>query len=394
MEIGIALLGLLGLGILINVFDDDDDSSSTSSPEIPVDGEDPSDGDTPVSQDPIVEGLTLPGTEDADTLTGGAGNDTITGAGGNDDLFGGAGDDTIEGGAGDDAVLGNAGFDLLIGNEGNDVMQGRGGNDTLQGFSGDDWVDGNDGDDVVRGGAGDDVVAGGDGADALDGRAGDDLLISGTAPGSPLSDAELVALRDGTDIEDILDSVSDLELRDDGDADTLVGGTGNDILFFGAGDSATGGTGTDGFTIFAESPEDGETGPAVIEDYTAADDLLFLYFQSNATLADAVVTVADDGDDAIVSVDGAVVAQIVGAAGTVTADDIELVQAEAEPAAQIGAPINGTDAGEPLTGTALPEVITGNGGDDDILVAFILLATRECNLSGMMLQRRWAAYKI
>ncbi|MEO0764576.1 MAG: hypothetical protein AAFY75_01045 [Pseudomonadota bacterium] len=360
MDIGIALLSLLGIALLVNIFDDDDDDAGTPA------SQDTPDDDAPVGQEPVA-GLTIPGTEGADTLTGGEGDDSITGAEGNDDLFGAGGDDTIEGGPGDDIAQGNAGSDLLIGNEGDDLMQGRGGDDTLQGFSGDDWVDGNDGDDVVRGGAGDDVVAGGAGADALDGRAGDDLLISGAAPGSPLSDEELAALRDGTDIEDIVTGVGELELTDDGDADTLVGGTGDDIMVFGAGDSATGDAGADIFAIFAEGAGD-DPAPAVVEDYAADEDALALYFQSDVTLADAVVTVEDDGDDALISVDGDVVGRVVGAAGAVTLDDIELLQAEAEvePVEQVGQTIEGDDTGEPLAGTVLPEAINGNGGDDDI----------------------------
>jgi len=358
MEIGIALLSLLGLGFLVAIFDSDDDPVTSAEDETPPGQE------TPTGQEPVA-GLTLPGTEEDDTLTGGDGNDTITGSGGNDDLFGGAGDDTIEGGAGDDIAQGNAGSDLIIGNEGNDVLQGRGGDDTVQGFAGDDWVDGNDGDDLVRGGAGSDVVIGGTGADQIDGRAGDDLLISGEGPGSPLTDEQLAAARDGTPVDEIIPAPSDQEFSDDGEADTLDGGTGDDILLFGAGDSATGGTGADVFGIFAE--QEGEAGPATIEDYVPADDSLFLYFQSDATPADSTIDVADDGADAVVSVDGAEVARIIGAAGQVSMSDLEIVQAEAEePPVSNEITIDGTPEADTLPGSVEAKTINGLAGDDDI----------------------------
>ncbi|WP_299725303.1 calcium-binding protein [uncultured Tateyamaria sp.] len=363
MEIGIALLGLLGLGLLIEVFDDDDDPVA----ETPAGQEEETPTEvTPPGQEEIT-GLTLPGTEEADTLTGGAGNDTITGAGGDDDLIGGAGDDSIEGGAGDDIAQGQAGNDLIIGNEGDDLLQGRGGDDTVQGFAGDDWVDGNDGDDVVRGGAGADVVAGGLGADMIDGRSGDDLLISGEAPGAPLSTEQLAALRAGTPIETVLGDVSALELRDDGSADTLDGGTGDDVMFIGAEDSATGGAGADGFTIFADQGTDG-AGPATIEDYSASEDSLFVYFQSDVTPADSTLAVNDDGADAVITVDGEEIARVVGAAGQISVDDLQTVQAEAaQPPVQNEITIDGTPDADTLTGGIEAETINGLAGDDDII---------------------------
>ena len=181
----------------------------------------------------------------------------------------------------------------------------------------------------MRGGEGDDVVIGGAGADGIFGRAGNDVLLSGVGPGSPLSDAQLIALSEGANIDDVLTDNDDQELRDDGDADTLDGGTGDDILFSGASDSATGGGGLDAFGIFAEAAGS-EAGPSVIEDYSAADDVLFIYFQSDDNPDDAKVTVEDDGDDAIINLDGEELARVIGAAGAFAADDIEFLQMPSE----------------------------------------------------------------
>ncbi|WP_415402655.1 calcium-binding protein [Tateyamaria sp. SN3-11] len=304
---------------------------------------------------------------DADdvALTGTDGADSLVGGDGDDDLLGGLGADTIEGGAGNDLIQGQGGEDVLIGNEGNDAMQGRGQDDTVQGFSGNDWVDGNDGDDFVRGGAGNDVVIGGDGADAIFGRADDDLIIAGEVPGTPLSNAQLDQLRDGVSLEDVLsgDLISSFDLEDDGDADTVVGGGGDDLMIFGEGDTARGGNGEDGFAILAESAG-GESGPAVIQDYTAEDDTIFVYFQSDDVPADSEITVADDGDDAVISLDGEELGRVTGAAGQLTADQIEVVQPIETPDVT---EINGTDDADTLTGGGEDEQINGAGGDDDLL---------------------------
>ena len=63
------------------------------------------------SSDP---GLTLIGTDDADTLVGGGGDDFLDGNGGGDRIFGNDGDDTIDLSAGDLLIDGGDGVDTLI----------------------------------------------------------------------------------------------------------------------------------------------------------------------------------------------------------------------------------------------------------------------------------------
>ena len=85
---------------------------------------------------------------------------------------------------------------------------------------------------------------------------------------------------------------------DDGAADLLDGGTGADALFFGAGDTATGGTGADDFGMLANSIGNG-LGAAVITDYDSREDALFLVLDDIGMGAPPLVTVEDDGDDAM-----------------------------------------------------------------------------------------------
>ncbi len=87
-----------------------------------------------------------------DTMTGGAapevihgygGNDSIDGGDGNDELIGFVGDDTLTGGAGNDALDGGAGNDIMNGGEGDDRFTNVGGIlntgiDTIDGGAGND----------------------------------------------------------------------------------------------------------------------------------------------------------------------------------------------------------------------------------------------------------------
>ena len=114
---------------------------------------------------PIVPGLLLNGTSDADTLTGSYFNDTINGGGGTDALSGRGGDDllqaavqdtvlyegsTLYGGDGNDTLLGSNSDDHLVGDQGDDKLYGGDGDDVLEGRAGNDYIDGGNGDDTFH----------------------------------------------------------------------------------------------------------------------------------------------------------------------------------------------------------------------------------------------------
>ncbi|MFZ6818716.1 type I secretion C-terminal target domain-containing protein [Undibacterium sp. Ji22W] len=106
-------------------------------------------------------GMTIVGTNGADTLSGNILNDHISGLAGPDTLYGGAGDDTLIGGNEDslqdsDTLYGDDGNDLLIGGAGNDTLYGGNGNDTLEGGSGNDILIDSNGFNTLRGQDGDD----------------------------------------------------------------------------------------------------------------------------------------------------------------------------------------------------------------------------------------------
>ncbi|WP_299042366.1 calcium-binding protein [uncultured Tateyamaria sp.] len=304
--------------------------------------------------------------EDIDQLLiGTIGDDNITGGEGDDDIIGLLGNDTLDGSFGDDVVQGLNGDDLLIGGAGDDAMQGRGDDDTVQGFAGDDWVDGNDGSDLVRGGAGDDVAIGGQGADIVDGRSGDDIVVGGELIADPLSNAQLGVIRDGGTLQELFPDGSNplAGIRDDGAADQLFGRNGEDVLIMGAGDTAEGGSEVDFFAVIADSALN-DQGPATITDFNSPEgEELALYFRSDEVAIRDAISVADDGDDALLSYDGEVLARITGAAGTFTADDVQILQFEDTDATPV---IDGTEDSETLSGTGEDEIISGLGGDDTI----------------------------
>jgi Ca2+-binding RTX toxin-like protein len=211
--------------------------------------------------------------------------DTANANGGNDQITGGAGDDVILGGVGSDTVQGNDGNDIVVGDDGQvtysaagviqqiastDWLLGAG--DAINGNDGSDLIIGGFGGDSISGGAGDDVVLGDQGtlsftggalttidsgdtvaatgaADSIWGGTGNDLLIGGVG-------GDWIDAGDGNDV--VLGDMGTITLsggvaisittKQDtfGGADTIYGGSGEDILAGGAyGDNVDGGTGRD-----------------------------------------------------------------------------------------------------------------------------------------------------
>jgi uncharacterized delta-60 repeat protein len=124
-------------------------------------------GDDQITLTPAVAGATLLGGGGADTITGGDGSNSIKGGAGNDSLSGGGGDDTVRGRAGNDTINGGTGDDLLGGGTGDDSILGSNGADTLYGRAGNDHLNGGPGNDVY-------FTDDGDNADTIIGGGGND----------------------------------------------------------------------------------------------------------------------------------------------------------------------------------------------------------------------------
>lgn len=214
---------------------------------------------------------------DGDPLTGDQRNDRIAGTEEDDDILGRKGDDILQGRGGDDTIGGGAGNDRIDGEDGDDSLHGDAGNDRLIGGEGDDSLDGGVGFDRLEGRWGNDSLIGGDGNDTLEGQQGDD---------------------------------------------TLEGGDGNDTLILNGKDTARGDEGRDEFRL--QTSEDRDR--MVVEDYTPEDDRIVVEYDGGQP--EPTVAVTQSGEDAFVTLNGERVAEIRGAADTLTVADIALVAAE------------------------------------------------------------------
>lgn len=305
MGFGIALLTLLGVGLVFSFADDNDGDDAAPAAEASEPGE---------VIDGTPEGDSLEGTANADTIEGGSGNDVIEGGDGNDVLRGQADQDIVVAGAGNDVVAGGSGSDFLIGGDGSDTMSGS---------LGADWLEGDDGNDTLNAGFGDDTLLGGTGADTLDGGAGNDLLIGTAVQNTPFDTDDIVAFRNGdANFADVLGVPSDVSipLPDDDAADVLNGGDGSDDVVLGAGDTGTGGAGEDIFVVLAEAGTS-QNGPSVITDFDGGSDALLVLSDPDDPTP-PVLSIVNENGDAIVTVNGVPVSILQGAAGQIESDDI------------------------------------------------------------------------
>ena len=173
------------------------------------------------------------------------------------------GHDTLTGGPGFDRLFGGSGRDLITGGDADDVLRGQGGNnDTLIGGAGDDKLNGGIGHDSLVGGAGNDQLTGESGDDSLDGGEGTDRLLERANVDMTLTDESLTggmgtdgltsietAYLKGGNGDNRLEAGAfsgDVTLIGVGGNDTLMGGSGHDLLNGRAGnDSLLGGDGDD-----------------------------------------------------------------------------------------------------------------------------------------------------
>ncbi|WP_017659497.1 beta strand repeat-containing protein [Baaleninema simplex] len=181
--------------------------------------------------------------DDADELIRLQGTGAAAGFGGNDTIvsaingvapgsliFGNTGDDYLEskgvgdsvfGGKDDDYAINDTGQALMSGDLGNDTLWGEEGLYTLFGGAGNDYLYSEEAESILLGEDDDDTLAGGEGADTFAGGEGDDYVKAGPEGASFLFGNE------GGDY--LLSETSD----ENGDADSLYGGQGNDTAVVG-----------------------------------------------------------------------------------------------------------------------------------------------------------------
>lgn len=341
------LLGLVMVGLSVDMSDDSTASSDGN------DAEGAEDGDLINAQEAVEladstgagsihafifgegeENITN-GTEDDDTIGGTAAADNIDGSDGDDVVYGAANDDSLSGGAGSDLLDGAGDHDTIDGGSGNDRLQGDFGDDDLNGGADNDEVMGQSGTDTVQGGTGNDSLVGGAGADLLSGGDGDDGLMGCVGDDTLIGGGGADTLN-GNDDDDAIFGVTPNDWgtppEDDAIRDYLNGGDGDDALFPGAGDNANGGAGDDSFTL-GDWIADG--GAALIEDYDANEDSLVVVYD-DAAHPDPELTVetsAGTPENAKLLLDGLPLAEVIGAAGLAPSQVTLVAQSAIEAAA-------------------------------------------------------------
>lgn len=315
-----------------------------------------------------------------DTLKGGAGKDQLSGYGGDDTLVGGSGRDThwisnfpgtltvtdtqVIGGAGvgTDAMsgieqvsaYGDTGFNTLLGASATidlDISAGNGGSN-LTGGSGDDTLSGDSGNDVLAGNGGDDTLQGRTGTNSANGGPGTDEIYE------PILDSN-VTLTDfavtGTGINTSLTSIEtahvvayspfvnrtvnasaftgDAVLGGASGADTIIGGSGDDVLMPGFGT--------------ADDDLDGNGG----------NDVAYVYSLGNATVNAGTVVTAENGTDTFTDIESVTVDS--------NASDVTLDASASSVPVTFLASSGGT--GNTLIGSAFDDVIKGAETDDTLI---------------------------
>ena len=183
----------------------------------------------------------IEGDAERDWLEGGPGNDSLFGG-----IFGGVGepgDDTLSGDAGNDLLYGYGGADYLEGGDDNDLLSGGADNDLLHGGNGNDTLFGDDGDDLLWGESGFDGLHGGNGFDfAVYDNSATGLLIDLVSPVLNTGDA---AGDSYYEIEAVIGTAYNDDIRGDDAANLIRGWHGNDLINGRGGDDILLGEGGD-----------------------------------------------------------------------------------------------------------------------------------------------------
>lgn len=296
-----------------------------------------------------------------DSVLAGAGDDSVLGGDGNDTVFGFEGSDTVDGGAGDDLIntrtspgtglpdqaypdpvlitSGGLGYvadpdpnndrDSVLGGDGNDTILTGDDADTIDAGAGADLVDAGFDDDLVDGGAGADTLQGGEGRDTIDGGDDDDVIYGGLAP----SNTDFAA-SEGYSLAD--DDPINPDLAPDNNADSLIGGAGNDTIYGGDdNDTLLGGIGDDLLDggidddiLIGQDGSDtlfGGDGDDLITGGIGADSVVGGSGADTIQVAQGDTVDGGDGDDTFILADlaeaGATSISIIGGEGDETAGD-------------------------------------------------------------------------
>ncbi|WP_435259247.1 Hint domain-containing protein [Thioclava sp. FR2] len=306
---------------------------------------DPTDGDMVDAGDAILPGHSpdadsIVAGDGNDTILAGADDDTIHAGSGDDEVFGGDGSESVHGGEGNDTILTGDGQDIVFGEDGDDFIDTRGpnplpdidypglygadtdptndldtvyggdGNDTVFtgddadrvfGRNGNDYIDGGFDDDSLYGNSGFDTIIGSEGNDYIDGGRGNDLIFGGL----DLSFPDIINIpNDGGDLrpmnnaDSIVGGFGNDTIYGMDDDDTISGDQGDDLIYGGVdNDEIIGGDGSD--TAYGGTGNDSVQGNGGNDELhgDAGDDTL------DGGLGNDTIT-GDEGSDTLIGADG------------------------------------------------------------------------------------------
>ena len=322
------------------------------------------------------------------------GNDTINGTSGNDYIDGLSGNDVIYGNDGDDILVGNAGNDRLIGGNGNDtyIFNAGWGNDTIDNSSNDDPSSCEDtiqfGSDIFV----DDIVIE---------RQENDLILSTqdgsntlrvfsyfVEAGATNNTIKYIKFADGTTwtYEDVrlawnqnpvsVDGGVTLEGNDD--ANSLSGGSGNDILIGNGGnDNISAGSGND--TILAGTGDDYINGGSGNDSYyynygdgmdTISDNGNFDVIVFNRGIDPEKLVYRNEGNDLRIMIDGSetqgVLIKNFFSSIDYKIEELHFADNVVIRLSEIGLVLTQKNIGETVTGTEFGDTIYANDGFDTV----------------------------
>lgn len=343
---------------------------------------------------PLLAKITISGGKGDDDLYGTPLDDTLKGGSGNDDMSPYDGDDTVSGGTGRDihrsddvpgtvtvtdtsfaggagvgtdtlsgieqvTAYGDSGFNTLNGASATidlEIYAGDGGS-SLTGGSGDDILSGNAGNDSLVGNGGDDTFEGRLGTNTFTGGAGTDGVFDTTFDSNvTLTDTTLTGSGFSTSLNGIEHAhvgvlgptgrtinasgfTGDTQLQGYSGADTIIGGSGDDVMYPGFGT--------------ANDSMDGNGG----------SDVAYVYSLGDATITASTIVTESNGTDSFADVEAVT---LDSNASSVTLD----AQNSPVPAtllASDGGTANiliGSDFDDVIKGADVDDTLTGRSGDD------------------------------
>lgn len=284
-------------------------------------------------EQPILPGITVMGTENADSLEGGPDiDDVIQALGGNDVILDEGGTNVVDGGPGNDEIT-LGGNNTVFAGAGDDRVTLNGGVNQVEGGAGEDTIEWADGGNDLNGGDGNDTFLGTGGFNAIDAGAGDDLI----------------------------------ELT--GGANAIHPGAGNDNMLLHGGYNLAHFGAEAGLNILAFTIESGastiiEVAPGIGPDDIELDALSFpdgsLISMSSAH-NDAIWWLGAIDPDTLSPLNDRTVSKIRFADGTVFSE-LQILQM----VGLVEGDGDGTDGPDNLNGTAGPDTINGGPGDDTL----------------------------